>query len=810
MLRVNFNRDWQVSSAQGLAAMMAGGSGEVKKVTLPYDLMLDEPRSDQSPNGGAVAFYPYVAKTLEKEFEVPAEWMDRLVIFEFEGAYMNAAVYINGDYAGGFPHGYTNFYVEANRFLRYGQKNRISVSVHTAQDSRWYSGAGLYRNVRLMVSDLVHIVPDNFRVATPEIDEEGALVTVNLKVGNRGHQPVSLMARTVILDAEGREILSGESAVTAWAGEETSVSQRLYLENAHRWSTEDPYLYTVRTRLITEGRTLDEDCCRLGVRRLQLDPKHGLRINGKTVKLRGACVHHDNGLIGAAAIDRAEERRVEILKASGFNAVRSAHNPISKAFLDACDRLGMLVMDEISDMWTRSKTPYDYSGAFPYVWEKHVEQMIGKDFNHPSVILYSIGNEIPETGTPDGANWGRKLADKVREMDSTRYVMNSINTMLAVMDQLGATLGENLGAEINETMNNLGEMMSQVADSDLVTRATRESFDLLDVCGYNYATSRYALDAKLFPNRVLVGSETSPLQIAKNWEIITRSPHAIGDFTWTGWDYIGEAGIGKMEYREDGAQEGFMGAYPWYIAYCADIDITGYRRPMSYYRQIVFGERKEPYLAADYPQHYGKTLIPGEWETFRAYSGWTWPGFEGKPVRVHVFGRGNRFTLKLNGRQAAEGKLEGCKGFADLLYEPGKLEVIAWQDGEETGRYAVESSKGPIHLELKADREVIRADDTDLCYVEILLVGENGIVHSCEELTVRASVSGHGELKALGTGNPTSTEVFSAGQFTTYDGRVVAVIRPDSTGEIRLKVEADGLAPAELVIRAEAPGEPAG
>lgn len=803
MLRTSFNSGWTVAPATGLAALMGGAQAEKKEITLPYDLMLDEPRTADSPNGAANGFYPSVARTLEKTFFARAEWADKHVCFEFEGAYTLASVYINGDYAGGCPHGYTNFYIEADRFLRYGQDNTISVSVRTGQDSRWYSGAGLYRNVKLMVADLIHIMPDSYRVSTPEIDDEGATALIRLAIDNRGHRVSSLLVQTEILDAEGTVVIRGEAAVTAWAGERTAVNQRLYLDEVHRWSVDDPYLYTVKTRLVRDGEVLDEDGCRLGVRQLQLDSKHGLRINGQVVKLRGACVHHDNGLIGSAAIVRAEERRVEILKEAGFNAVRSAHNPISKAFLDACDRLGMLVMDEISDMWTRNKTSYDYATQFPYFWQTQVERFVGKDFNHPSVILYSIGNEIPETGTANGADWGRKLAEKVRALDSTRYVMNSINTMLSVMDQLSAMIGENQGAEINETMNNLGGMMQKLADSELVTTATRESFDLLDVCGYNYATSRYLLDKKLFPNRVLVGSETTPLQIAGNWGIITREPTAIGDFTWTGWDYIGEAGIGKMEYREDGAADGFMGAYPWYIAYCSDIDITGFRRPMSYYRQIVFGERMEPYIAVDYPKNYGKTLIPGMWETFNAFSGWSWEGYEGKPVRVNVFGAGDRFTLALNGREVAAGTLEGMKGWADIPYEPGELTAVTYADGKETGRTTLISAKGPVRLSVRADRQVIRADDTDLCYVEILLTDERGVVNPMADRPIKASVTGCGELKALGTGNPTSTERFTDGRFTSFGGRAMAVIRPTGAGEITLKVQAEGLDEQVITIHAK-------
>jgi len=417
--------------------------------------------------------------------------------------------------------------------------------------------------------------------------------------------------------------------------------------------------------------------------------------------------------------------------------------------------------------------------------------------------MYSIGNEIPESGTPHGAAIGREMVNKIRELDHTRYVLNSINVMLAVMDKLNKNSDGKESKEINEFMNNLGDSMSELADSELVTESIKESIDCVDVCGYNYAASRYELDRKLFPNRVMVGSETAPKEIAGNWEKVTKYPNVIGDFTWTGWDYLGEAGIGKMEYKEDGAMPGFTGSYPWFIGYCGDLDILGERRPISYYREIVFGLNNKPYIAVEYPESFGKTLYPGMWDFIDGIGSWSFRGHEGKPIRVYVFGKGDMFKLFLNGTEVAEGELKRFKGEAVLTYEPGELKAITYLNGNEVAATILQSAGNVHHLEVKADRNEIRADDTDLCYVDIAICDENGVVDTMADCLIKASVSGAGELKALGSANPKSTEKFDKGEYTSYNGRAQAIIRPTKAGVITLNVEAEEMDSVQISIIAK-------
>ncbi|WMT41324.1 glycoside hydrolase family 2 TIM barrel-domain containing protein [Paenibacillus sp. D2_2] len=436
MIRHSFNDNWYVVPKESYFSGVLGTSEQPKEVTLPHDAMIEQKRRSNTASGSATGYFPDGVYKYSKKFIVPPEYKNKRITIEFEGVYTNARVYINGDFAGQCPYGYSNFYVKADQFLKYGAENEIEVVAGTYNDSRWYSGAGIYRNTKIMVANLVHILFDGVKISTTDIDSNRAVVTLSTVIENEGFHPQATNVLTEIIDAEGNVVASDKAPITLFAGKKEILRQRVYVKQPILWSVEQPYLYRCKTTVIAGEEVLDEELTTFGIRSLTIDPDKGLCINGETVKLRGACIHHDNGVIGAASIDRAVERRVEILKEAGFNAIRSAHHPISKAFLDACDRQGMLVMDEAFDMWTNSKSYYDYSLNFPTWWEQDVQAMVDKNYNHPSVILYSLGNEIPESGSAMGASWGRKIAEKVRSIDNTRFVMISTNGLHSVMDKL--------------------------------------------------------------------------------------------------------------------------------------------------------------------------------------------------------------------------------------------------------------------------------------------------------------------------------------------------------------------------------------
>ncbi|MFC4117352.1 glycoside hydrolase family 2 TIM barrel-domain containing protein [Nonomuraea zeae] len=791
MIRTSFNDGWQFRPKVNPFAELSGQTLPYREVTLPHDAMLEQERR---PDGeGANAYFPGGAYEYRKTFFVPEELRGKRIIVEFEGVYRDATVHVNGDYAGQRPYGYSCFPIVADPYLRYGQDNEIRVEARSHQDSRWYTGAGIYRDTWLLVGDVVRVVPGGVRISTPDVAAGRAVTEVATTIANDSIAIRTAELTTTIRDHAGNVVAVETAPVTVMPGATTTARHRLYVRTPSLWSPDSPHLYTCD---VTLGE-LDTESVTFGIRTLQLDPEHGLRVNGQGIKLRGACVHHDNGVLGAATFARAEERRVELLKEAGFNAIRMSHQPMSTAMLNACDRVGMLVVDETFDMWTSGKHPFDYSLSFPEWWERDIEAMVAKDYNHPSVILYSIGNEIPETGTPAGAALARDLAEKVRALDGTRYLTNAVNTMLAVMSDL-ARLRQQEQPGINTAMADAGDMMNAIATSDLVTRRTAEAYAMLDVAGMNYADSRYGPDREAFPNRVILGTETFPTRIAHNWALVEQHGHVIGDFTWTGWDYLGEVGIGRPQYGELD-RRAFTAPYPYLTAGCGDLDITGHRRPVSYYREIVYGLRTAPYLAVQRPEHHGEPFVGTPWAWSDAIASWTWPGFEGAPITVEVYAAADEVELLLDGRSLGRVPAE-LKTVFEAVYEPGELVAVAYRDGVEIGRNVLRTASDAVRLHAETDRPAITATGGDLAYVTLTLTDEDGTVHTAADRPVSVEVSGSGELIALGSADPSTEERFDAMRRRTYEGRALAIIRPTGTGKIRLRASAFECAPVEMVI----------
>ena len=815
MRRTTFNDGWRVRPFVH-SFLETGESGAPwTQVTLPHDALITSQR-DAGQAGGS-GYFPGGIFEYQKDVEISAELVGKRVELEFEGVYRSAKVYVNGQYAGERPYGYSVFRVPVDHLLKYGDTNQFRVEARSHKDSRWYTGAGIHRATHLVVGEPVHVPADGLRIATRDVGSKGSFVEIEVEVVNAGSATSIATAVVELRDADGEVVTTGSAPVTTYPGERAIVRQHLLLREAARWSVERPYLYTCRA-LLSEGDVLlDEVASTFGVRTVSVDAVNGLLINGEPVLLRGACVHHDNGVLGAAAIARAEERRVEILKQAGFNALRSAHNPMSVAMLDACDRLGMLVIDEAFDSWTRPKTEDDYATSFRRWWRDDVAAMVNRGRNHPSVIMYSIGNEIPEVGTPLGARLSRQLAEHVRSLDDTRLVTAAVSGLLVGGSELFAALGgepastpdEDLG--VNTLMSSRFERIGQAVRHPMVGDKSAESFSVLDVAGYNYLESRYEMDGELYPHRVIVGTETLPASIDRTWGQVRRLPHVIGDFTWTGWDYLGEVGIGRTSYDGGSEDADFHGAYPWLAAWCGDIDLTGHRRPMSYYREIVFGLRSEPYIAVQRAEHHGKTLTQQTpWAWSDAIASWTWDGHEDQPVTVEVYSDADEVELWQDGQvigRAPAGEEHRFRAEFETTYRPGELLAVAYRDGQEAGRWALRTAAPPAALHLAADRTEIRADDTDVCFVSVELVDDAGQVHTASDRPVTVFVEGPAVLQGFGSADPRSDESFAATTRTTFDGRALAVLRPTGPGAVTLTATAEGCRAGRADIRAVTLGD---
>ena len=566
-----FNTGWRVRPgiSNPFDAIFQGGSAQGEPVTLPQDAMILEERDPQCAGKNQAGYYPAGTYTYTKEFDAPEDWARKTTVVEFEGVMAQAQVFLNNQFLGCHKYGYSSFYVDLGKYMRYGEKNILKViAVNQELASRWYPGSGIYRDVNLWQGGKQRFAPDSVFLTTDSAEGNTANLSLCYEMLNAGEaQPVTVHVEIT----DGPKVIASASLMHS-LNDQAIGSVSLHLENVRLWSPEDPYLHTLRLTMTGEdGFIRDTYTESVGIRHLTLSAEKGLCINGKTVKLRGACIHHDNGIIGATTLHAAEEFRLHKLKDAGFNSIRSAHHPASKALLAACDRLGILVMDELTDMWNEPKNMHDFSLDFPFAWQQEVENMVRKDYNRACVVLYSTGNEIPEIGRACGHEMNQKLVEALHRLDGTRYVTNAISGFLAIADHAGEFASQQEAPRPGEQAADMGggseqmnamagdiekQMMDAFSVSPILSRCIRPVEEVCDVVGYNYLTARHAFVHGEHPDWVVVGSETYPTEIAELWSIVEKHPHVIGDFTWTGYDYLGEAGIGVFHYDSERKEQG--------------------------------------------------------------------------------------------------------------------------------------------------------------------------------------------------------------------------------------------------------------
>lgn len=782
-----FDEGWEFSEAFGLMAMFSPEPW--RPINLPHDAMIGKPRAASNASGAHGGYFPGSVANYRKKFMAPAEWQGQSVQLEFEGVYMHAEVSINNQLLRLQPYGYSSFVVDITPYLLFGQENTINVVANnTAQpNSRWYSGTGIYRHVWLRVGGAVHIPPWGVFVTTPVVGTEITVVQASTELAGLNSLEGTVV-RSTVLDADGVEVARAECATRL-----SPVQQTLLVKDAKLWSVETPILYTLRSEVLVEGSVVDAATTTFGIRSITMDAENGFRLNGAPMKLQGGCIHHDHGPLGAASFDRAEERKVELLKAAGYNAIRCAHNPPAPALLDACDRLGMLVIDETFDAWIAAKTPNDYHLNFQSWWQRDTEAMVKRDRNHPSVVLWSIGNEIIEAlGSPAGALLAQQQADFVRALDSTRPVTSAL-----IFDIFALMALDDISKAFEPTP------VPDDLQKDRWALATAPFCKALDAVGYNYQVQRYAVDGKKFPDRVIIGTETWGHRSYDFWTETARLPHVIGDFLWIAIDYIGEAGFGAFTLDDKPA----MGApYPYHLYGCGDFDLCGVMRPQSYYRQQLWGLRTEPFIAVLPPELFGKRLTFTPWAWEPVLDAWTFPGYEGAPVQVDVYAIDDEVELVVNGelmgRKPAGSAVKNKASF-EVTYQPGTIEAIGYTGGQETGRFQLVTASAPAALHFTADRNAIPADIGSIAYVEIAVLDRDGVLvkHTAPEITV--TVGGAGELIAIGSGNPLSEEPYVGNQRKTHHGRLLAVVRSNGEpGAITLTAHAEGLPAAQITLQA--------
>ncbi len=823
MIRQNFNDGWRLSMAGGGLMEMIGGAGAAEiPVQIPHDAMIWEKPDANDVSGSQTGFYPGGQYTYLKNFDVPAEWEGKDVFLEFEGVYMTAMVYINGSHAATNLHGYAGFYVQAKDLLHYGASNEIKVIANNpTPNSRWYSGSGIYRSVNLLVGGDVHFLNDGVRATTKLAAAEEAIVEIESKLVNLTRTKQKIAVKTTLC-FDGSVVKEDTVTLTLFAEDKETVRQNLRIVEPALWNIDTPNLYDLKVEILSGDTVLDTFCDKIGLRTLTLDAEQGLRINGVVIKQKGTCIHHDNGVIGAATFADAEDRRARQMKEAGFNAVRSAHHPMSPEMLRACDKYGLVVMDELSDVWYEHKNRNDFATYFDLLWEQEIERIVAKDYNHPCVILYSTGNEILDLGREIGGRMNRKLCNKFHELDNTRFTTTAINGMLNAMTSgkmpliigdilqkmgIDPTAPQEGGADGIGGMNMMMSLMNSddFTNHPLMTEALEESAQAADVAGFNYLTGRHGtLEAQLHPNKPVLGTETFPGDIVRLWGLVEDHNNVLGDYTWTGYDYLGEAGCGIFYY--DGTVN-FSSHFPDRIAYIGDIDIIGTRRPISYLRETVFGDRKAPYIGVIRMDKYGKEHSQTMWMYKDNIASWTWPGFEGQKTEAEVYSVDDEVELFINGvsqgRKPA-GRANGFTAIYEVTYEPGEITAVAYKDGKETGRYSLQTAGSDLHLDVQVENEALKADGQSLAFLTVAIVDAKGVLDPWTKKTVKVEVEGAGVLQGFGSGEPQPTRGYQDPECPTYDGKVMAVIRAEKeAGPIRVTFTTEGLAPVTVTLQAE-------
>jgi beta-galactosidase len=703
---------------------------------------------------------------------------DKKVSIYFDGVYMNSDVWINEHHLGNHPYGYTPFYYDLTPYLKQnGEENILSVRVRNeGRNSRWYSGSGIYRHVWLTVANPVHIDEWGVYITTPTISVNAATIDIKTAIVRDAQQDQPLKLHTRILDAKNKEVASTETNLPISKSKNLKISnpdivdQSIQLSHPHLWSPDSPYLYHAITDIMSGEKIVDHVVTNLGVRSIEVSSEKGFLLNGNSIELRGGCVHHDNGLLGSATIDRAEERRVELLKKFGFNAVRTSHNPPSQQFLDACDRLGIIVIDEAFDQWERPKNPQDYNLYFDTCWKKDIDAMLLRDRNHPSVIFWSIGNEINERADAKGLVIAKQLRDEVKSIDSTRPVTEAI---CAFWDHPGYKWD-----------------------------TTAAAFALLDAGGYNYQWREYEPDHAKYPERIMMGTESVPMEAFDNWQQVEQHPYVIGDFVWTAMDYLGETGIGHTALDSNTA---FAKEFPWFNSWCGDIDLTGGKKPQSYYRDVVWRRSKlEMLVHTPVPEGHKEAVSYWGWpDEIPAYS---FPGQEGKSLQVHVYTRYPVVRLELNGKIVAEREVsqKSLTAAFDINYQPGELKAIALDNGKAVDSVTLHTAGKATRIRLTADRTHIHANPNDLAYITVEIVDSKGQLVPDAVLPLHFSISGNGRIIAAGSASPSDMESFQKPEHRTFRGKCLIIVQPEGkAGKITLKAEGEGLSAGEAVVETD-------
>lgn len=719
---------------------------------------------------GAGGFFASGTGWYRKQFTVPLSWQKKCISIYFEGVYMNSEVFVNGYSLGVYPYGYSSFAYQLNKYLIYGKKNTIAVKVDNSQqiNCRWYSGSGIYRHVWLFVSEPIHIPQWGVSIVTRHADENLAQMTLKTTIKNETNTDQKIILKAKIISAKNQKISNETSELIISQNSEKEITQNFSLKNPVLWSLENPQLYTATLEVVQQGKIIHLKTEEFGIRTIAYSSEKGFLLNGKSIKLNGGCVHHDHGCLGAASYNAAEERKVRLLKSAGFNAVRTSHNPPSEAFLNYCDKMGLLVIDESFDGWRTEKNKHDYAHIFDNWWKQDVSAMVLRDRNHPSVIMWSVGNEIIERTKPEAIETARKLIQFIHKIDSTRPVTSAMTTW-----------GEGW----------------QVFDSLMAQH---------DICGYNYQLHEAEKDHSRVPSRVILQTESYPRDAFKNWNAVQNQNYVIGDFVWTAIDYLGESGIGRWFYPNEPKGEHWESElFPWHGAYCGDIDITGRRKPISHYRNMLWNKNEKLYAAVREPNPENGKITETMWAVYPSWESWSWEGHDGKPLDVEIYSKYQKVKLYLNNQLIAEKETNFGTEFKTIIpvnYTLGELKIMGIDANGKSENIILKTASEPKIIKLTSNKNTLKANGQDLAFITIDLMDKTGILNPNADNLLHFEVEGEATIVASTNANMKDTRGFTSNECKAWKGRAMVVIRSkNKAGKIKLIVKSNGLINSKIM-----------
>ena len=729
-------------------------NGKTIMVNLPHDWDIYEaPNPETGVTGTGGGWFAGGKGEYRKKFKTPNGEIVKLL---FEGVYQKAEVFVNGKKAGQHGYGYTPFTVDVTPFLyKDKRENEVLVTVNNSEqpNCRWYSGSGIYRHVWLETMPAMHIAENGVFVTTPEVSASKATVNVEVTVQNEANTN-----QQGVLEVEGQQ-----QEVSLAPGESKAFMFTYTVGSPQLWSPDTPHLYTANVSLKGNSSNMTSKI-KYGIRSFSFDAEHGFVLNGKSLLINGACVHHDDGVLGAMAFDDAEIRKVKLMKEAGFNLIRTSHNPTTRAFLDACDSLGMLVIGEAFDGWRTQKNPYDYSTLIDSCYREDTHAMVMRDRNHPSIICWSIGNEVIERKEIRVITTARQLKRAILECDTTRPVTEA----LCAWDR----------------------------DWEIYDPHA----EVLDVVGYNYMIFKHATDHQRDPKRVMWQTESYPRDAFRNWAVTNDNSYIVGDMVWTGLDYMGESGIGRYYYEGERPGESFAeGGQPdWHGAYCGDVDVTGWRKPISHYREMLWNDKSGLYMAVKEPNGYKGIIKETMWSVWPTWESWTWPGWEGKSVDVEVYTKAPEVKLYLNDKLVGTKTVDRSTQFKAVFsvpYEPGILRA------EASGSSVTLATAGsPAGLRLTADTQTLKVGGQSLAYITLEVVDKDGRVCPDAAIPCEVSVSGQASLMAAASADLKDREPATSPHVTTWKGRAIIVVRSTAKkGKAQVSVKS-GLPTASISI----------